>query len=109
MRLLLGTNIWLWSDSEPHKLSSEVYQAITDGRNSRSLSPLASGRLSFSLLLEARKIANLQDFGQWLERTRSELELQGTMLDSKVVHEMRFTMLGTRPGGSFPSSHSSSL
>jgi PIN domain nuclease of toxin-antitoxin system len=89
MRLLLDTNIWLWSGLEPHKLSSEVYQAITDGRNSRFLFSVSI--CEAILLLEARKIAILQDFGEWLERTRSELELP---LDSKVVHEMRFTMLG---------------
>jgi hypothetical protein len=41
MRLLLDTHTWLWSDGEPRKLSSEVYQAITDGRNSRFLSAVS--------------------------------------------------------------------
>jgi PIN domain nuclease of toxin-antitoxin system len=92
MNLLLDTHIWLWSYLEPHKLSSEVHQAIADGSNLRFLSPVSVWETV--LLLEEKKIVIHDDFGEWFERTRSELELQEAPLSWKVVHEMRFTLLG---------------
>jgi PIN domain nuclease of toxin-antitoxin system len=92
MNLLLDTHIWLWSYLAPHKLSSEVHRAIADGRNLRFLSPVSVWETV--LLLEEKKIVIHDDFGEWFERTRSELELQEAPLSWKVVHEMRFTLLG---------------
>jgi PIN domain nuclease of toxin-antitoxin system len=92
MNLLLDTHIWLWSYLEPHKLSSEVHQAIADGSNLRFLSPVSVWETV--LLLKEKKIVIHDDFGEWFERTRSELELQEAPLSWKVVHEMRFTRLG---------------
>jgi PIN domain nuclease of toxin-antitoxin system len=92
MNLLLDTHIWLWSYLEPHKLSSEVHQAIADGSNLRFLSPVSVWETV--LLLKEKKIVIHDDFGEWFERTRSELELQEAPLGWKVVHEMRFTRLG---------------
>jgi len=92
MRLLLDTHIWLWSFREPHKLSSEVHQAIEDPRNSRFLSPISIWEAI--LLLEKKKILITEDFGQFFEQTRSDLDLQEAPLDWKVVHEMRSMMLG---------------
>jgi PIN domain nuclease of toxin-antitoxin system len=92
MRLLLDTHIWLWSYLEPHKLSSEVQQAISDAGNSRYLSSISIWEAI--LLLEKKKIEIKQDFGEWFERTRFELSLQEAPLDWKVVHELRFMMLG---------------
>ena len=41
MRFLLDTHIWLWSSREPDKLSSQVYQALSDSGNRRFLSPIS--------------------------------------------------------------------
>jgi PIN domain nuclease of toxin-antitoxin system len=92
MRLLLDTHIWLWSFREPHKLSSEVHRAIGDWQNGRFLSPISIWEAT--LLLEKKKIAIHEDFGRFFEQTRSELDLQEAPLDWKIVHEMRFLMLG---------------
>jgi PIN domain nuclease of toxin-antitoxin system len=92
MQLLLDTHIWLWADHEPHKLSSEVHQAIADPANMRFLSPVSIWETI--LLLEKKKIEIKQDFGEWFERSRTELELQEAPFDWKVVHELRFMMLG---------------
>jgi len=47
MRLLLDTHIWIWSDAEAHKLSSEVARELASPENERYLSPLAYGKRSF--------------------------------------------------------------
>jgi PIN domain nuclease of toxin-antitoxin system len=94
MRLLLDTHIWLWSVLEPHKLTSEVNRALGDTANSRFLSPISVWEAI--LLLEKRRINIKQDFGDWFERSKSELELQEARLDWRVVHAMRFMMLGPR-------------
>jgi PIN domain nuclease of toxin-antitoxin system len=100
MRLLLDTHIWLWSYLEPHKLTSEVHQAISDPRNDRFLSPISIWEAI--ILLEKRRIDIKQDFGEWCEQTRTELELKEAPVDWKVVHEMRFMMLGYKdPGDRF--------
>ena len=100
MKLLLDTHIWLWSFSEPHRLTSEVHQAISDPRNERFLSPLSIWEAI--ILLEKKKIDIKQDFGEWFEQTRIELDLQEAPVDWKVVHEMRFMMLGYKdPGDRF--------
>lgn len=91
MRLLLDTHIWLWSFRAPHKLSSEVHRTIGDPGNSRFLSPVSIWETM--VLLENRKIAINEDFAEFLERTRSELDLQEAPLDWKVVQEMRFVRL----------------
>ncbi len=100
MRLLLDTHIWLWGYLEPHKLSSEVHRAIADPENSRYLSPVSIWETI--LLLEKKRIEIKEDFGQWFEQTRSELDLREAPMDWKVVHEVRFTMLGYKdPGDRF--------
>ncbi len=92
MRLLLDTHIWLWSFREPHRLSSDVHRAITDPGNSRFLSPISIWEAI--ILLEKKRIDIKQDFGQFFEQTRSELDFQEVPLDWKVVHELRYMMLG---------------
>jgi PIN domain nuclease of toxin-antitoxin system len=92
MRLLLDTHIWLWSFREPHKLTSEVQRAIANPVNDRFLSAVSIWEAI--LLLEKGKIVIVKDFGEWFEQSRIELELKEAPLDWKVVHEMRFTMLG---------------
>jgi PIN domain nuclease of toxin-antitoxin system len=92
VNLLLDTHIWLWAAQEQHKLTSEVHRAITNPENSRYLSPISVWEVI--LLLEKKRIEINQDFGQWFEKSRIDYELQEAPLDWKVVHELRFMMLG---------------
>lgn len=92
MRLLLDTHIWLWVTLEPHKLTSGVHNALGDPRNSRFLSPVSIWEAI--LLLERKKIEIDQDFGEWVDASRKDLDLQEAALDWKVAHELRFTLLG---------------
>lgn len=94
MQLLLDTHIWVWSVLEPHKLTSEVHRAISDPRNTRFLSPVSIWE--FVVLLEKKRLTINQDFGQWFGQSKSVLKLQEVPVDWRVVHEMRFVMLGYR-------------
>jgi PIN domain nuclease of toxin-antitoxin system len=94
VNLLLDTHIWLWSAQEPHKLNSEVHRVIADRRNACYLSPVSIWEVI--VLLEKKRIAINQDFGQWFEQTKVEFDLQEAPFDWKVVHELRFTMLEHR-------------
>ena len=100
MRLLLDTHIWLWSTLEPHRLSSEVHRAIGDPDNTCYLSPVSIWEVI--ILLEKKRIVIDRDFGEWFEESRIDFELQEAPLDWRVVHEMRFLMLGYKdPGDRF--------
>lgn len=80
--------------SGTHKLTSEVNQALGDTTNSRFLSPISIWEAI--VLLEKRRIEIRQDFGDWFEKSRRDLDLQEARLDWRAVHEMRFIMLGHR-------------
>jgi PIN domain nuclease of toxin-antitoxin system len=54
MKLLLDTHIWIWSFLEPHKVSSEVSQALSDPRNERYLASVSIWEAI--LLLEKKRI-----------------------------------------------------
>jgi PIN domain nuclease of toxin-antitoxin system len=90
MRFLLDTHIWLWSVREPHKLTSEVHQALGDPRNSRFLSAISIWEAM--ILLEKKKIEMHEDFAQWFIRTSEDLRLTEVGLGWKVAHGMRYIM-----------------
>lgn len=85
MRCLLDTHIWLWSFREPHKLSSQVHQALGDRRNSLFL-------WEVMVLLEKKKLEMHEDFMHWFARSVNDLQIGETILNWKVVHEMRYIL-----------------
>jgi PIN domain nuclease of toxin-antitoxin system len=87
MRFLLDTHIWLWSSREPHKLSSQVRQALSDSENARLLSPISIWEAL--LLIEKRKLEMHEDFRKWYGRTAEDLALEEAAVTWQVVHEMR--------------------
>ena len=87
MRFLLDTHIWLWSSREPDKLSSQVYQALSDPGNGRFLSPISIWEVL--LLIEKKKLEMHEDFRKWHARTVEDLALEEAAVTSKAVHEMR--------------------
>jgi len=100
MRLLLDTHIWLWLYLEPHKITSEVQEVLTDPGIERFLSPISVWEAI--VLLEKRKIEIDKGFGEWFEDSRRDLELLEAPLDWKVVQEMRSIMMGYKdPGDRF--------
>jgi PIN domain nuclease of toxin-antitoxin system len=92
MRLLLDTHIWLWAYLEPQRLGSEVQRVLTDPGNVRFLSPVSIWE--FIVLLERKRVTLGQDLGGWFEQSKATLQLEEAPFDWKIVHEMRFVMLG---------------
>ena len=90
MRFLLDTHIWLWMLREPHKLSSSVHQALYEPSNERYLSPVSIWEMT--VLLEKKRIALDEDFGEWFARTTDDLELTEAYLTWQVVHQMLYIL-----------------
>jgi PIN domain nuclease of toxin-antitoxin system len=91
MRLLLDTHIWNWSYLEPHKLSSDVAREISNPEHDRYLSAVSIWEMI--TLLEKKRIQIKQDFGEWFERSKDDLDLLELPLNWQIAHEVRFTML----------------
>jgi PIN domain nuclease of toxin-antitoxin system len=91
MRLLLDTHIWIWSYLEPHKLSSDVAREISNPEHDRYLSAVSMWEMI--TLLEKKRIQIKQDFGEWFERSKDDLDLLELPLNWQIAHEVRFTML----------------
>jgi PIN domain nuclease of toxin-antitoxin system len=100
MKLLLDTHIWIWSFLEPHKVSSEVSQALSDPRNERYLASVSIWEAI--LLLEKKRIRFGRDFGEWFKASKEELNLIELPITWEIAHELRFTILRYRdPGDRF--------
>jgi len=94
MRLLLDTHIWIWSDTEAHKLTSEVSRELSNSGNERYLAAVSIWEMI--ILLEKRRIRINRDFGQWFQDSKKELSLVEIPITWEIAHELRFTSLGHR-------------
>jgi PIN domain nuclease of toxin-antitoxin system len=94
MKLLLDTHIWIWSDVEAHKLSSEVARQLGSPENERYLSAVSVWEAI--LLLEKRRTRLKGDFGEWFKKSKFDLDLIEIPLNWEVAHEVRYTILEHR-------------
>ena len=100
MRLLLDTHIWIWSDVEAHKLSSEVARELASPENERYLS--AASVWEAILLLEKKRVRLNGDFGEWFKKSKLDLDLIEVPLNWDIAQEIRYTILRYRdPGDRF--------
>lgn len=100
MRLLLDTHIWIWSDVEAHKISSEVARELASPENERYLS--AASVWEAILLLEKKRVRLNGDFGEWFKKSKLDLDLIEVPLNWDIAQEIRYTILGYRdPGDRF--------
>jgi PIN domain nuclease of toxin-antitoxin system len=100
MKLLLDTHIWIWSEVEAHKLSSEVARELASPENERYLSAVSVWEAI--LLLEKKRTRLNGDFGEWFKKSKLELGLIKVPLNWEVAQEIRYTILGYRdPGDRF--------
>jgi len=97
MKLLLDTHIWIWSDVEAHKLSSEVARELASPENERYLS--AASVWEAILLLEKKRTRLNGDFGEWFKKSKLDLGLIEVPLSWEIAHEIRYTVLGHRDTG----------
>ena len=100
MKLLLDTHIWIWSDVEAHRLSSEVARELASPENGIFLSAVSVWEAI--LLLEKKRIRLNGDFGEWFKKSKVGLDLIELPLNWEIAHEIRYTALGYRdPGDRF--------
>ena len=90
MRLLLDTHIWLWSFREPHKLTSQVQQSLSDPGSILFLSPISIWEVM--ILLEKKRLEMHEDFAQWFACSVDDLGLNEAVLNWRVTHELRFIL-----------------
>jgi PIN domain nuclease of toxin-antitoxin system len=94
MNLLLDTHIWIWNDTAPEKLNSEITRELADLKNQLWLSPVSIWEVT--VLLEKRRIDLKQDFRSWADESVIDLQLREATITWEVAHELRCTMLGHR-------------
>jgi PIN domain nuclease of toxin-antitoxin system len=94
MNLLLDTHIWIWSDTAPEKLTSEITRELANLENQLWLSPVSIWEVT--VLLEKRRIDLKQDFRSWADESVADLQLFEAPITWEVAHELRYTVLGHR-------------
>jgi PIN domain nuclease of toxin-antitoxin system len=94
MNLLLDTHIWIWNDTAPEKLNSEITRELANLKNQLWLSPVSIWEVT--VLLEKRRIDLKQDFRSWADESVVDLQLREATITWEVAHELRYTMLGHR-------------
>jgi PIN domain nuclease of toxin-antitoxin system len=94
MNLLLDTHIWIWNDTAPEKLTSEINRELASPENQLWFSPVSIWEVT--VLLEKRRINLKQDFRSWADESVRDLQLQEATITWEVAHELRYTMLSHR-------------
>jgi PIN domain nuclease of toxin-antitoxin system len=85
MNLLLDTHIWVWSATDPERLTGRVAHALANQQNELWLSPVSVWELV--MLVEKRRIELDTDVLSWTRRTIEELRLQEAPLTMEVALE----------------------
>jgi PIN domain nuclease of toxin-antitoxin system len=94
MRLLLDTHIWIWSDLEPWRLTSDVTRILSDTENELWLSPISVWELIVHL--EKKRITLEKDVLTWIAASKQELSLREAPMSWAVAEDLRFVVLRHR-------------
>jgi PIN domain nuclease of toxin-antitoxin system len=94
MNLLLDTHIWIWNETAPEKLTSEINRELANPDNQLWLSPVSIWEMT--VLLEKRRMELKQDFRSWAVESVTDLQLREATITWEVAHELRYTMLDHR-------------
>jgi PIN domain nuclease of toxin-antitoxin system len=93
VNLLLDTHVWMWSHTEPERLSKRVASVLTDTANELWLSPISIWEF---LLLAQRGRVRLQaglDPRDWAEAAWSRAPMHEAALTREVAVRSRFVRL----------------
>ena len=93
MNLLLDTHIWLWSHTEPERLTKRVTAALTDDGNQLWLSPISIWEF---LLLAERGRVRVRDGNappDWVEAALSRAPMHDAPLSREVAIRSRSVRL----------------
>jgi PIN domain nuclease of toxin-antitoxin system len=94
MRLLLDTHIWIWSDLEPWRLTSDVTRVLSDTENELWLSPVSVWELIVHV--EKKRITLEKDVLTWIATSKQQLSLREAPMSWAVAEELRFVVLRRR-------------
>ncbi len=94
MNLLLDTHIWIWNETAPEKLSSEINRELANPNNQLWLSPVSIWEMT--ILLEKKRVELKQDFRIWAVESMTDLQLREATITWEVAQELRNTRLGHR-------------
>jgi PIN domain nuclease of toxin-antitoxin system len=82
VKLLLDTHIWLWSTSEPSKISRSVARALADSRNEIWVSPVSTWEV---VVLYAKGRLRIEGGPEaWIQRSVSLTPLR----EAPLTHEI---------------------
>ncbi len=87
MKLLLDTHVWIWTSSNPKKLSSRVKRAISDAQNERWLSPISIWELAN--LARAGRVKLDRTFDDWVAHANQRLECRQAPITFEIALETR--------------------
>jgi PIN domain nuclease of toxin-antitoxin system len=94
MRLPLDTHIWIWSDLQPWRLTSDVTRILSDTENELWLSPTSVWELIVHV--EKKRITLEKDVLTWIATSKQELSLREAPMSWAVAEELRFVVLRHR-------------
>ena len=85
MKLLLDTQIWIWAENHPEKLSRSVQRHLANPNNELYLSPISIWEAS---LLERRgRLRARKGFSQWLDEALTRTPIREAPLTFAVGAE----------------------
>jgi len=97
VKLLLDTHIWIWSLSEPEKLSRQVSEDLDDPKNERWLSPVSVWEM---LLLQGKGRIEVQgNIRDWI--ANATLDLREAPLTHEIVLATQELQLHQDPADRF--------
>jgi PIN domain nuclease of toxin-antitoxin system len=94
MKLLLDTHIWIWTQLEPWRISSDVTRALTDPQNDLWLSPISIWELIVHV--EKKRISLKEDVFSWIAKAKQELSLREAAFSCAIAQEVLLLPLNHR-------------
>ncbi len=83
MKLLLDTHIWVWSVTQPARLSAKVVRQLNNPANEIWLSPVSVWELR--LLHDKGRIRLMPDAASWINENLSRLKIREAPLTFEVA------------------------
>jgi PIN domain nuclease of toxin-antitoxin system len=91
LKYLLDTHIWIWSVSQPEKLSRKVDSILKDSSNELYISSISVWE--FLVLLEKKRITIDNALEDWLNSAIFKTNIIEIPIDSEIAIESRRLML----------------
>ncbi|NIM16213.1 MAG: PIN domain-containing protein [Candidatus Aminicenantes bacterium] len=87
MKYLLDTHIWIWSVSNPKKLSEEVKEILKNKSHELFISSISFWE--FMVLLEKGRITISKPVDKWIKRAVNKSNIKEIPIDKKIAIQSR--------------------